>query len=239
MFCKNCGTPINDDGAFCPTCGASTGIAKSAVPTDLPKANQNASTNGDIKAFIDCHVRAQSVFVTAEDFIKGAKPLRFRWYIASVAGFMSAFIHPGLALFVAPTAFLLGGILVSAFKLLLLNRKKYPLNEEIDLDDLTLFLRNNLSFLPFSNWQRGVPSNFGIKDNSVNIIECTFEGKTIHRIQFPVDKNFYKIICNKTSRKSLLLNGGKRSSALMYKNGYKVKPILEAAMQYYLAQQKN
>lgn len=217
MYCKSCKTEVNPSSKYCPNCG------KLLSETD-------DFLDQGVLGFIESKIKAQTTFLSTQDFLQGAKPLRFRWIITVIAAMISVPIY---CLGVIP-AFMLT-LYICLGKNIKLNARKYPLPCEIDIENLGDFLRRNLSSLSFTEWQVGVPSVFGLKDDSVMVIQCVFEHKTIHRIVFEEGKDTYKIIVEGPTTKSFLIRGGTlASSGLMYKNGYRVQPILAAAVEYYL-----
>lgn len=49
MYCRRCGSQIDDDASFCPKCGASTSPLASVAysqPADSPAPSERAETNG-------------------------------------------------------------------------------------------------------------------------------------------------------------------------------------------------
>lgn len=221
MNCIFCKSELSQDSKFCPNCGKAVPIA-------------DTSAIQDIQAFIDGRIKAQTTFLSARDFLQGAKPLRFRWIITIIGAIISipVFCLGAIPAFIIST-FICGG------KHLKLNAKKYTLPCDVDIQELGEFLRRNLTPLAFSEWQVGIPSAFGLRDDSTAVIQCVFENKTVHRIVFQEDKDTYKIIVQGATTKNHMIRGGTLASAgLMFKNEYRVQPILAAAVEYYFQQQK-
>lgn len=173
--------------------------------------NSNFSTNEagqGILDFIDSRIKTQTTFLSAQDFLKGAKPLRFRWIITMIGAIISI---PVFCLGVIP-AFIIATFICGG-KHLKLNSRKYTLPCEVDIKELGDFLRQNLSGFAFAEWQVGVPSAFGLRDDSTAVIQCVFENKTVHRIVFQEDKDTYKIIVQGATTKNHMIRGGTLASA--------------------------
>lgn len=67
MFCRYCGTEINDNVRFCPTCGKETGTCDLIVSDNIePASNDNNTTNNK-------NPNPSVVYVTNE--IKNDKPM--------------------------------------------------------------------------------------------------------------------------------------------------------------------
>lgn len=234
MYCPECGTAINEGQKFCPECG---------TPIQKRKQIQNAQvpfTQPDVDnrfiSYLDKYIRNATTFTSAASLIEGARPLRFKWTIIGTVcalGLLFANVS-GLIL-----AFLLSLI---AFRIILplvsikRNRKTYLTNgHTVDLDQLSVFLEDNLSHLPFTAWQRGYAAGpFGSSIGDWLVVVCLFQNKTYHRILFDKKKTgVYRIETVTATGKERLKDGGDHNPSLLYKSDCITRPILEAATKYY------
>lgn len=229
-LCINCDTELGEDDLFCRNCGTmqeTTGVEQND-PTKMPNAP-------DFAEYVDSRLREQTPFLDTLSFIEGAKPLKWRWPVTFAATVLGVVIDPfiGIAVFMAA---LLLNIFVCSFLLTKRNQKKYSMNgKKVDCEELAVFLSKHLQGLPFSAWKRGNPAFLGIRNSKIEVVECMFKQKTYHRIIFDTKyEDTYQISTNDTSRKERIKNGGKTSSAVMYKADCIARPILEAAVEYYL-----
>ena len=221
MYCNSCKTEVNISGKFCPNCGSAVSDA-------------SAVGRQDVLSFIDGKIKAQTTFLSTSDFLQGAKPLKFRWVIT----FIGALVTCPWYCWGAIPAFIIS-MFVCSGKLIKLNARQYPLPAQVNIEKLGDFLRQSLSTLPFSEWQVGVPTAFGIRA-SADAVQCVFENKTVHRVVFEEGKNVYKIVAQGATAKQHFLRGGAlASSGLTYKNAYRTQPILAAAVEYYFQQEKS
>lgn len=217
MYCKQCNTDVLQTGQFCPNCGGKlTGDIK-------------ATGNTSLMQFIDSQIQSQTTFRSAQDFMQGVKPLRFRWIITFIAAIVS---FPIFCLAAIPVYIL--ATFICAYKHLRLNGKKFDMPNKINIAELCDYLRINLNPFPFTEWQLGNPSALGLKDNATTVVQFVFEGKTVHRIVFEDSSSTYKITVQGATTKQHFLHGGTLASAgLLYKNAYRTQPVLAAAIEYY------
>lgn len=237
MYCPECGTELAENQKFCSECGARIPIRHSEPKTDGVISKSVSSQNSDeFVAYVNDQIRKYTTFTSIESLIEGAKPLRFKW--------ISILAISGLGLLIGSIPGLvigcLGSFLVFRVILLLLlakrTQRKYPNGRRsIDIDDLAIFLEDNLSQFGFTSWQRGNPALFGIRDTDQLIIECLFRQKTYHHIVFDIrDMRNYRIETVRATAKERLKDGGDRNPNLLYKADCIARPILEASIQFYL-----
>lgn len=87
MFCQKCGTQIAEGADFCLKCGAkvvyeNTGKQPENAPQMIVGKNSDSvilDDGGDLKKFVDDHIRATTKFQSAEEMLKRSNPQLFVW----------------------------------------------------------------------------------------------------------------------------------------------------------------
>lgn len=237
MICPECGTELAESQKFCSECGARMPIRRTEPKKNVVIPNPAASQSSeDFVSYLNDHIRKYTTFTSVEAFIVGAKPLRFKW--------ISILVITGLGLVIGSVPGLIFGFLVSilAFRVVVLlllakrTQRKYPNGRQsIDVDDLAIFLEDNLTQFGFTSWQRGNPALFGIRNTDQLIIECLFREKTYHHIVFDIrNMRTYRIETVRATAKERLKDGGDRNPNSLYRGDCIARPILEASIQFYL-----
>jgi hypothetical protein len=220
----------------------------------------------DFRSYVDNYMRKQTGFNSTQDYLNRKNPMRKIWFILFVGSIIvgginaiGAFNNGGNAL----GSFLIFGVMglgVSyVFTYLgcgivngIRNSKKQLLSQtaegKVDLEGLIEFLRENLQNFSFGEWHTyKAPVLGGFIESNIDIIECVFNNKTIHRIVFVDDEPFYKIctvgIVDSAAAKTARAMAGmlgvnnrrKPNFYKLYKNSYLTLPLLEAAMECYFA----
>lgn len=218
MYCNNCKKEIPTDDKFCPDCGS---------PVSEMSCMQ----------FVDNCIKTNTTYLTAQDFIQGAKPLKGRWIASAVTmgiiGIILEIVAQNNAslsrhsvqdvlylVFVPWIAGLLCGLfvfvmssIVYGFKVTKMELKTHKMPDNWKLQEETLqslgtFLRENLSSLPLTKWECGNPAILGIRVSSILNLQCVFKNQTIHQICFPdKDKNSYCIKVFATTKHRWLRGG--------------------------------
>ena len=255
MYCGNCGRKLLGNELFCPECGEKVIVqeeykAEETEPmkevfeqeTQQPEENQHCEMNErnnkqqpSMKEYVDLYIRENTAFIDTKAYLEGYKPLKNRWPITLLIAAISALVNPLLPILVLMLSFLVV-IFLTEGCLIMFNQEKYSLNnKKVNMDELTLALSEGLADLPLTEWRRGVPTKLGMKIEEQEVIECLFNNKSYHRIVFNTnDSNCYTIKCNDSTKKERFKNGGTKNSVLMYKSDKVLRPILQAAMEYYL-----
>ena len=237
MFCPRCGNEILENQKFCSECGNPIPV-RQHTPAQPVRQNSSNTNDSCISEYIDNYISKATTFTSASSLINGAQPLRFTWMIIAVLCILSLFVIGPAGVIVG----LLVSFIVIRLTLLILmiarSSKKYStmgcqINSDV-LDDLAIFLENNLDPTFFTAWQRGNPVTLGILTADLLVIECLFNNKTYHRIVFdPYSSGTYKIETSRATVKERLKDGGDRNPRRLYRSDYVVRPILEAATKYY------
>lgn len=237
MYCPTCGAELSETQKYCSECGTQIPLQKDTQAKNVQQhANQKNYPNFSV--YLDKYIRKATTFTSVASLINGAQPTKFKWLIISMLcllGYMSLGIGG-----------IIVGLLISfiiirlTLLILLIVRccKEYTsLGQVINvetLDNLAIFLENNLDSTHFTAWQRGKPVTFGVLTADLLVIECKFNNKTYHRIVFdPEAKGTYKIEASRATAKERLKDGGDTNPSSLYKSDYIVRPILEAATKYY------
>ena len=237
MFCPRCGNEVSENQKFCSECGNPIPVRKH-TPAQPAQRNSNKADHSSLSKYIDKYISKANTFTSASSLIHGAKPMRFTWMIIGILCLLGFFV-------LGPTGVIFGllvSFVVIRLTLLILmitrSSKKYTtmgcqVNSDV-LDDLAVFLENNLDSTYFTAWQRGKPVTLGILTADLLVIECLFNNKTYHRIVFDPDSSgTYKIETSRATAKERLKDGGDRNPRRLYQSDYVVRPILEAATKYY------
>lgn len=234
MYCPECGAKLNTPSKYCPNCGALIPGTGNYIHTEVERAQIN-NIFPNFKEYLDKYISHVTVFTSAEAYLSDAKPLRWRWPVILFASLLSGcLINIGMALVVFLISFIIIRIICSV-GIVKINAKKYAMcGKTISIDQLAQFLEKALSDLPFSGWKRGTPTVLLLGSTGQLAVECLFQNKTYHRIVFdPQKPDAYTIQVARATGKERLKDCSS-SPVLCYKNDFLTRPILEAAMKYYI-----
>lgn len=191
------------------------------------------------REYVDKVIKEKTTFIDAKSFLEGAKPLKKMWMVIFIAVIVAFLLNPGMGILCAIAAIMVPTF-VTTFLNLKMNAQKYVYDDsaKFDLDELCNFLKDNLKELPFTEWQRGNLSTFGVVSENIEIIEVCFKNKTYHRIIFDKSrKSEYQIQVSHASTKERVKRMS-QGNVLLYKNHYVVAPILNAAVECYFLEKK-
>jgi flagellar basal body-associated protein FliL len=217
----------------------------------------------DFRSYVDNYVRKETGFDSAQDYLNRKKPMKPIWLIlfigtiilgsiggifainrevdAMITSLIMGVMGLGALYFIS---YLLCGI-INATR----NTKKQFISQtignKIDVERVTAFLHENMQCFPFGGWHTyKAPILGGLVASNIDIVECVFNNKTIHRIVFVGDESFYKIcttgIIDSTAAKAIKttagilgVNNSSPNFYKLYKNSHMAVPFLKAAMEYY------
>lgn len=246
MFCPECGTELMEQQRFCHNCGTalSPDIWKMEydeepeVESFFPSPAKNTPDvgSGDFRSYLNKYIRDTTTYSSAFSFLSGAAPLRFRWPITClVCLLLSSFFNIGIGILGFIFSFIITR-LICAVLVITRNRKQYPLyKKSLNIDDLASFLDENLCDYQFTAWRSGHPSFLGSVYSDCEIIECLFRDKTFHRIILDQKHaGSYRIVADRLTGRERLKDAGSHNPTLMFISDFLARPILEAAIKYYL-----
>lgn len=250
MYCPECGTKLDDNHKFCPECGTQIVyqpelsfedeikqlLQMDEYETDYQNDSQEDASRNDFRAYLDQYIRDTTVFTSTMSYLRGVKPLRYKWPIIGFISLLCLIFFKLAGIVIALLLCVFGLVVILPIISTVRNRKTYSTNgHSVDIDHLSFFLEENLSEFSFATWKRGNPKTVFGKVEDWLVIISLFQNKTYHRIFFDVTKpGIYRIeTVGETTKERLKVASGHNSS-LLYKNDCITRPILEAAMEYYL-----
>ena len=266
MFCHKCGNKLPEGSDFCSKCGAKVAQEpeKLTQPTpDAPgqKVTPNASAltatpnrdtsqpNHDFRQFIDAHVKATTKFTSAEDLLKNGKPMTFLWICLGVSvlfGTIVFFPFGGIL-----TIFLgyLAAVVIGGVMKLKLCGKNHPITSEVNLDDLTDFLSENLSHLSpeFRDWGISLEPELDSIGTTRRYVRCKVKNDKVDSVIVFAElsdgnKEYAISSVRKISTGAVMLGGAAtagRAAINEFQCAYYAVPILTASMEYYLKYRNN
>ena len=193
----------------------------------------------ECREYVDKIIKEKTTFIDAKSFMEGAKPLKIMWLILLLAVAVGLIINTGVGILCGLVAIVMP-MFITTFLNVKQNAQKYSYDGsvELDLDELCKFLKDSLNDFPFTEWQRGNLSTFGVVSENIEIIEVCFKNKTYHRILFDkTRKGEYQIQVSHASTKERMKRMS-HANVLLYKSNYVVAPILNAAVEYYFSTEK-
>lgn len=204
-------------------------------------------TTQSFKDFIDNRVKATTKFNSADDLLENSKPFRFVLkcfgvvvlivLLNSLRRFSLSYFKPELLLIIAIFGYA-STYITGRIKCIKLMSKSYPAAAEVDLGELTSFLKENLQqlsphFSEFEYSEEDKTIRCKVKSKKVYTL-ITFstakDGSNIFRLSARKCNVFYYIMISKDGFSASNTNAGFGE----YRSLYLGAPILSAAVEYYL-----
>lgn len=177
MFCKKCGTQLDEGANFCPKCGTRVTYGDTAAQpvqaayTEAEQENMNATIQMgavNFRNFVDNHVRSKTKFSSAEDLITNAKPWKFAWicvgicaFIGLIFGISSGLLIPAILIFGGffgyAAVYIAGGIIRTSCRA----DFSGEFEGEINTDEFLAFLNEHLRMVSPYFQECGYLSNRG------------------------------------------------------------------------------
>lgn len=248
MFCHKCGMKVGQDASFCTQCG--TKIVQEDI-TQKPYTHKEYTgivepLQQPFQAYLDDHIQKNTKFRSAEDFLHHSRPMRFLWYcygIPAIVGLIAGGPLGALSfgfIFGHTARLMVGWFLRSRYIAETIGRY----DGEIDTNHLLCFLNEQLRYLYpyFHEWRHNgagaLSVSFGEKQKSRAIIyissDETDSGPGKVKYVFDAENNPSMLFnITRTTIFSALQISDPKHTCL-----FKTVPILQAAMEYYLKNNK-
>lgn len=238
MYCTNCGKEISSKGKFCMFCGTQYDTVSELLDKHagiVPLSSQentitsiNNTCVDKLKEKIEVNIgeylysmkvkTTMTVKQYFHNFNLLKKPRIICWAMMPTIGILFGPVGILLGVFVGIFSYLY----YMGYKLIKENNRvrKYKHYEGIIEDIFHFIQEHSVQY-----------EEIECRQFYDDYIEIGFKGQTIHKIFFDDDRNTYKIKCKKCQFKTVLKNGGKSSSAIMYKNAMLLNPIISAMVE--------